>query len=208
MVNTKIRHIYDNFHGDYKAVASFRVKHRHIFDNKYFYVLLREWLIENDWVVRKNSKFPETFMLKRETMGKGDEYWWHWRLSKNPIGPGGSDFWRWEMHLHTHILDIKDVEVMHNGQKYKLQSGDVEVKVRTFLVWDYKRQWEKNWFLRSMKKWFVKRVLKKQLITWRDALYNESYRFQEAMKTYLKLRTHLSEPELNRFYKTKELDNV
>jgi len=207
-----VRHVYTDYGGDFIEVAKYRVKHRHIFNMKYLYIILHEWFIEEGWAHRKDFYFPETFMWKRETQMQGDELWFHWRFSKFPtkqnilIGPPGAGFWRYDLRLICHIIHLKSTEVVHQGQKYKTNSGEVEIKVRALLVFDQDRKWTNHWFLKHFKDLWIKRIMFKSFERHRQQLYRDAYRLQEAMKTYLQHTTYLPEPELQRFFKKKNLE--
>ena len=56
----------------------------------------------------------------------------------------------------------------------------------------------------SRLKWvFYRRINKRNFEMHKKQLYRESYRLQEAVKTYFKLSTYLPEIEGQKFYETK-----
>ena len=208
--HANIKHRYTDFGQSHTTVARYRIKFRDVFQLKYFYMLLHEWMVENEYASRKDYIFPETFMMHRETQQMGREYWVHWRCEKSPIiatgNPKSKMLWKFNLDVIMHMLHIKDTEIMHQGKKYKANTGEIEIKVRANLVYDFKKQWGKSVVMRHFSKILLKRVMKNTFERQRRQFYSDAYRLQEAMKTYLKLRTYLPEPEHANFWKTRDLE--
>ncbi|MBS3127781.1 hypothetical protein J4410_01430 [Candidatus Woesearchaeota archaeon] len=202
----KIKHSYDDYGGYHEPVAYFRVKFRDVFSMKHFYYMLHEWVIEEDWCNESNITFPETFYLKRENQETGVESFIHWKFSRYPWSRTKAKTWRCDMFIWFHILHLKDTEVLHEGQKFKANTGEVEIKVWAHLVPDQFLKWKKNAFLRPWMDVAWKRFFYKEREQYKNFFYREVFRFQEAMKTYFKLVTFMPEPELQRFYQTKDFD--
>ena len=196
----KIRHRYTDQDEQYLQAAEFKVKHKDYFNMKYLYVLMHEWLVEEGYATRVDPDFPEIFYMHRETQKAGDEIWIYWRLTKHPVA---TKFWRWDLDVDMHIILLKDTEMVIGGTKYKVHWGEPEIKVWAKLVVDYDQAWRKHPFLGGILKPFWKRTIKNTMQRQKKELYREAYRFQEAIKTYLKLSTYLPERELQKFYTTK-----
>ena len=198
----EISHLYDKYNGNYLECAFFTVKFRDVFSMQRLYELLHEWLVEEEWAghVRDDATFPETFYLKREDQVSGIEQWIHWRLKKYAEG---SENWRADMLVQFHILNLKDTEVLHQGQKYKANSGEVEIKCWVNLVPEFIK-WRENFILKHFIVVFWKRFLWKDRERWKNDFMREGYRFQEAIKGYFKLVTFLPESELQGFYPKKD----
>ena len=184
----------------YLEAASFKFKHKDYFNLKYLYELMHEWFIEEGYAPREDPLFPETFYMHRETQTIGNEIWIYWRMTKKPIKD--SKFWKYDLDMDMHVVGLKDAELMHEGQKYKAQWGEPEIKIWAKLVFDYEG-WSKSKLLAPLFEVFQKRIVKKTMEAHKKELYREAYRFQESMKSYFKLSTHLPEREMQAFYETK-----
>ena len=203
----KLRHRYDEYSGYYEPVAYFRVKFRDIFFMKQLYYMLHEWVIEEGWCDHENDIFPESFYLKRDHQEDGTESFIHWRFSRNPGSRTSANTWRCDMFVWFHLLNIKDTEVLHEGQKFKANTGEVEIKVWSYLIPQKFLEWKNNVLLRPWMDVCWKRFFKKEKEQYQNVYYREVFRFQEAIKTYFKLVTFMPEPELQRFFETKDFDN-
>ena len=176
---------------DYIEAATFRVKNKDYFHMKNLYIMLREWLVEEGFAPEVDPDFPEKLYLHRETQTAGDELWIWWRCEKDI----GSSYYKYMLDLDYHIILLRDAEVMHQGKKFKTNWGEVEIKIWAKLLLDHKGEWKKNPFLKHINKVFHQRIFKNELEAHRIDLYRYAYRIQEAIKTYLKLKIYLPEPE-------------
>lgn len=185
-------------------VVRFQLKPKDLFSMKAAYALMREWLVENEYVTRKDADFPEKFYLQRESPVMGTELWILWRCQKKPQG---SSFFRYDLDIDMHILGLKPTEMVKDGKKFKANTGEIEIILRSNLVIDHEGKWRAHWFLKNIFKFFYKRIIHSLVERKRLELYEETYRFQEAMKTYFNLENFLPEPELESFWQRRDLSN-
>jgi|TARA_Y100000031_G_C8070299_1_gene314811 hypothetical protein len=196
----KVYHKYENT--DYMTVIEdTRLKHKDYFHMKNLYVIAHEWVIEEGFSKRLDHHFPEDFYQHRFTQEAKQEVWIWWRLEKTPTS---NSFYRYVLDVDWHILHLGDTEVMFNGMKFKANEGEPEFKIYAKLVYDYDGVWKKHWLLKHFYLLFAKRIFLKDLLVHKREFHHDLYRFKEALKTYLKLRTYLPEPEGQKFYYDKE----
>jgi hypothetical protein len=177
--------------------AKFRVRHRDYFHLKNLYYMLHEWLVEEEWGPPEDQDFPETFYLQRDTQKSGSELWIWWRLEK-PVAE--SSYFLYCVNLDYHVILLRDAEVMHEGQKFKTNWGEVEIVITAQLELDPEKEWRSHPLLKNIHEIWQKRIYKKSIDTHVLLLYREAYRIQELIKTYCKLKTYLPEPEGAQFY--------
>ncbi|MDP7323382.1 MAG: hypothetical protein QF632_01320 [Candidatus Woesearchaeota archaeon] len=198
----KVYNKYDNV--DYfSIIEDTRIKHKDFFHMKNLYVVAHEWCIEEGWGPRKDWIFPETFYMHRFTQEAGDELWIWWRLEKIPQD---NTFYKYVLDVDWHIILLQSTEVMFNGMKFKANTGEPEFKIYAKLVYDYDGVWKNHWFLKHFYTLFAKRIFLKDLYAHKRQFHHELYRFKEAMKVYMKLKTYLPEPEGQKFYYNKEFN--
>ena len=196
----KIKHRYTDFGKEYLVAAQFKMKHKDYFSWKYLYTLMHEWLVEEGYATRDDTTFPEMQYMHRENQKSGNEVWLYWRLQKQPVP---NSFFRYDFDVDVHIVLMKDAEIMVEGKKYKVNWGEPEVKVWAKVIFDHKKEWEKSPVMSKLKQVFFKRINKRNFEMHKKQLYQEAYRFQEAVKTYFKLSTYLPEVEGQNYYETK-----
>lgn len=188
---------------NYLEAAKFVVNYKDVFSMKYVYSLIREWLIEEGYATRDDEKFPEVYYLQKEHPVVGKDLWIRWRLTKNPLPhkTESSMFWKFMLDIDMHILGMTDVEVLVKDKKLKVNKGEIEFQVLANLVWDASRSWEKSTWLKPFKNIYFKRFMREQREELKDKLYEDAYRLQGAIKTYLKLESYLPEKEGEAFWK-------
>ena len=180
-----------------EVVFDSRIKHKDFFHMKHLYILMHEWLVEEGWATRHDVEFPEQLYLQREHQKAGRELWIWWRMRKVP---SKNTYYRYDLDIDIHVILLKDVEVMHNNLKYKANWGEPEIKLFAKIVSDYQDKWKNHWLLKHFQTLFWKKIFFKDFEMHRKELYRDIYRFMEALKSYLKLKTYLPEPESQQFY--------
>ena len=187
--DTEITHEYSDKEMLFAVPADakgYQIKHKDFFNFKNLYIYMHEWLVNEEWVKASDADFPETFHLQHERQQSGHEIWIWWRIPK-PI----NQYYKWQIDIDFHIILLKPTDVIHNGVKYKSNTGEVEIKIWAYLEADWQRKWRKHWLLKSIHPLFVKRIFKHNLDAHKRELYRETMRFTEAIKTFLKLGTYL-----------------
>jgi len=174
---------------EYKTITKYVVNYKDVFVLEDLYLLMYEWLIENDYATRTDEEFPEKYMLDR-TGGAGKEIWFRWRLKKNPF-PGKQAFWRFDLDIDVMVLAMKDVELVVQNKKFKANKGECEVTVTANLVFDASKEWRKNPLLKPFRNFYFKRFLSKKKDMLEKQFYKEAYELRDAINNYFKLETGL-----------------
>jgi len=178
--------------------AKFTITYKDVFSLKYVYFLLHEWLVEQGYCSEKDEQFPEMYYLQKENPAVGKEIWWRWRLGKQPAG--AVKFWRFMLDIDVHVLGLNDAEIMVKDKKIKVNKGEIEFQVASYVVYDVGKEWEKSSWLKPFKKVYVERVAKSKVSELKKELNTDVYRLQDALKTYLKLENLLPEKEGEGFW--------
>ena len=109
-----------------KANATQSIKYEDVFNMKELYKAIRDWLITNNYVSAKSSEKMEHFYLEKVNPSGAKEMWVWWRTERSPHD---SKYFKYHMNVDFHILGMKDVEIMHQGQKLKANKGEVEIMI-------------------------------------------------------------------------------
>ena len=167
----------------FKGEFHFRIKDVDIFNLKAIYTMIHEWFVEQEFC-KDEADFPEIYMRERITAKKGKEILVFWRFHQQPYG---SVFYNRTYDVMIKCVGIKDVEVMQEGKKFKLQKGTFEIKVWAYLEYDAKKTWRKHPILKHLLEIFVKRIYKKEVEMHRAELKREVEDLQKVIKEYLNL---------------------
>ncbi len=182
--------------GEKIDVARILVKYEDVFSFKDLYKFLRAKLRESNWIDEESEKWMERYYLEKITNVR--EVWLYWRTERIP---DKHPFLKYFLNIDYHVLNMKEVEIVHEGKKIKTTKGEVEVVFTSWIELDYKNQWGKP-PLKTLYSWFKKRFYRDTIEFRKRDLYNETYNLQSAVKQFLDLQV-ITPEEL--FYPVKGL---
>ena len=178
-----------------------RVKYKDVLDFKAFYEALREWLLENDW---KDSfgdlDHWETYYGERIDRNGAKEIWIQWRPMKNAKD---SKYLNYYLDFNFHCLGMTKVEVVKDGQKVKVDKGEMELIIKAFIEKGYDKEFEKNALLKPLLKIFQKRIYQQKFEERKKELHQETYALQNFIKHWLKLKRYLPYEDTAMFFESK-----
>jgi len=168
------------------------IKYEDVFNLKELYKAIRDWLISNNYVTAKSSEKMENFYLEKITPTGTKEIWVWWRTSKSPHG---SKYFKYHINVDYHVLNMKDVEIMFQGQKIKANKGEVEVLVNCYLETEAEVEIKKTflWFLAEL---FRRKVYRKQIEEHKADLKDDMDKLQGHIKQFLELKSFLPKSEI------------
>ncbi|HIH31688.1 TPA: hypothetical protein HA235_03190 [Candidatus Woesearchaeota archaeon] len=179
-------------------VAKYEIENEETFHMKNLYKLIHDWLLEEGFKdIFEDTENPEIFYLEKiyGTGNKEHRIWW--RVIKTPFR---SQYYRYYLRINFLTLNMKSIEVMHQGHKMKTDRGDCIINIEAFLQLDYNRRWrgndpKKRPFLMRFDRLFRNRIYKAQIEAYKIDLYKTAYRLQNIIKQYLKLKTLYEMPK-------------
>ncbi|MBW2987011.1 hypothetical protein KY336_00535 [Candidatus Woesearchaeota archaeon] len=131
------------------------------------YELIRNYLLDEGFVAFDNPQYGadlwETRYLEK---GAPTNYIIEWRL-QNVI----SDYYRYVLNIDFQGIAIKPKEVMWEGRKVKIHSGEITVKLSGKVETDYNEEWQKSWLLKHFAKRYDERIMKSELKQQKDTLF-------------------------------------
>ena len=167
--------------------AKFEIENEQTFQFKQLYKIMYEWLMEEGWgnqYVPDNKKL-ETLYYEKTFQGGMQEHAIWWRCQRNPHG---NRYFRYVMKIDFQTIGMGKTEVLHKGAKFKTYVGDIVLRVESWLQLDYKNEWMDHWLLKHFDRVFRQRVYRKNIELYKQDLYNDTYRFQQMIKQFLKLK--------------------
>jgi hypothetical protein len=179
-------------------VVKLTIENEETFHMKNLYKLIFEWLIEEGFKDIYDDPIAdgnvETFYMERMTGTGNREHRIRWRALKYPLG---SSYYRYFLKIDYTTLNMKSIEVMHQGYKMKTDRGDVIINLEAWLQLDYNDEWKDTPILnkRFFQRLFRYRIYKEQVESHKVDLYKITYRLQNTIKQYLKLKTLYDMPK-------------
>ncbi len=190
-----------------RDVPEFRVKYSDVFHLKNLYVMMHEYLTDENWYGAGGPKeqpssshadieklYMERFHQKALHKG-GKELWVWWRLRKNPYLKY-QGYYTFHMDVDFHVMYLQDIEIMHQGKKLKVNKGELELFFRPKIVRTADAEkWSSHWLLKHFQDIYEERIIDAELVKLEKELWREAYRFQGVVKSYLNLRNFIPVPE-------------
>jgi hypothetical protein len=179
-------------------VAKLQIENEETFHLKNLYKLIRDWVdiegFTDIYGERIADGNPETFYFERIGGAGLKEHKIRWRCLKIP---GKSPYYRYYLKIDYMTLNMKSIEVMHQGYKMKTDRGDIIIDIEAWLQLDFQDEWQKTPFLKSkfIQRLFRNRIYKEQVESYRIDFYKLTYRLQNTIKQYLKLKTLYEMPK-------------
>jgi len=178
-------------------IPMFKVKYKDVFHLRHLYNMMHELLWEEGWAGCEGDRwhadietlYSENVYQKGIHYG-GKEMWAWWRLGKSIEGKY-SGYFRYLLEIDIYGRHLQDVEVIHQGKKIKVNSGEVEIFFRPNLEGDYNGTWKKDWLLKHFQHIFEKRIMSHDIHKLEKNLWREAYRIQSKVKDFLELRTYI-----------------
>jgi hypothetical protein len=181
-------------------IPTLEIIYREVFVYKYLYIMMHEWLMEYGWKDESGDlshKYIEEMYLERRLPLQGGiiekEYRAWWRALKNLAG---SSYYRWRMNIYMSLIYMRDVEIVHEGQKIKAQRGEITIRIDPVIEVDYQNKWEKHPILKHVHKFFINNIFNKELEGNKKGLYRDAYRFHGVIKNFLEQRYFVPEERL------------
>ena len=172
--------------------------YQEVFHLKSLYIAMHLWWREEGWIPhngpweeKTNDEYEETLLYDNHSPGN-KKLWVWWRLQK----PTGSSYYRYFMNVNFMMLGTRDVEVMHEGEKYKAQWGELTVSIKPWIEYDYQDKWAKHPILKHFNTFFQKRIFKEDMLKREELLLQDAYRLQGVIKNFLERKKFIPESEL------------
>jgi hypothetical protein len=175
-------------------VAKIEIENEETFHMKNLYKMIHDWLAEEGFgsIYDSSDDNPEIFYLERILGSGSKEHRIWWRCLRTPAS---SQYYRYFLSINFMTLNMKSIEVMHQGHKMKTDRGDVVLFISSYLQLDYNRRWRDSPFMMNFDKLFRNRIYKAQIEAYKIDLYKTTYRLQNIIKQYLKLKTIYEMPK-------------
>lgn len=186
-----------------EVVPKTKVKFKDIFSLKEFYVALHHWLDEYGWHAHKfkgqnvkpdGDKY-EIYYREKITGGGAKELDIFWRMYRDAPN---SNWLRQHMDFKFKVLGTTSTEVVRDGEKFKVNKGEVEITVTAGIEKLYIPAFEKHFILKHFLKIFDKRVY--EMEEKEKELYQEVYVLMNFIKQWFKLKRYLPYEETKSFF--------
>ncbi len=153
------------------------VKYNGVFPYKDFYKFCYVWLMEDMEV----GTFSER-KYEEKIQGNSKEIKVSWETTKEL-----TDYFRMDIKVKFHITGMTNVEVNKDGQKIKMNKGEIKITVKGVLSRDYKGKFETNATMKFLRALYEKYIIASRVDYFETYLVQKADEFLNQSKAYLDL---------------------
>jgi len=164
----------------------FEIENEEVFHLKNLYKLVYEWLNDEGFlsVDTGDDKIESLYLDRTSGSGEKEHQIW-WRAVQTPRG---NKYYRYFLKIDWQTLYMKKIEIMHKGQKFGTNKGDVIIRIEAWLQLDYDDNWRSSKFLNFFDRWFRERFYLEKIKSYKHDLYLTTFRLHNTIKQYLQLK--------------------
>jgi hypothetical protein len=168
-------------------VNKFELENEETFHLKNLYKLIWEWMGDEGFVsVDSGDDKIEALYVDRSFANGQKEHRIWWRGVQTPRD---NKYYRYFIKIDWVVLGMKKIEIMHKGQKFTTNKGDVVLFIEAWLQLDYQNKWQKNPILKIFDRWFRERFYLENIKSYKHDLYLTAFRLHNTIKQYLQLKS-------------------
>ena len=156
------------------------VKHRGFFNYSNVLQAIRKWYVDDDYDVLNmpmyKQKFPTPTGVEHEVKIHGE---------KNV-----TEYVKFHMDIFLRVYNLRDIEIIQDGKKMKLQDGQVQVEVIPKLELDWQKRfigpepWKK--FLKALDEFYRNYIIKYKIVDyWEDMVLIKAGQLVRVLKEAL-----------------------
>jgi hypothetical protein len=166
--------------------AKFEIEHEDVYHLKNMYKRVYEWLIDEGWTAAEGDDTNfESLYWERTKQNESQEHHIWWRAFRKPAD---NAYYTYFLKIDFQTLNMRKTEIMHKGQKFGTNKGDLIIRVESYLQLDVGDNWSKSFITRPFERWFRERFYRDKILSYKRDLYLTTYRLHSTIKQYLQFK--------------------
>ncbi len=160
-----------------------------------YYKMLYDWLINNGFKHRptgtdKSDTGEEIEDYYSEIRMPGaSNHWIWWRVEQK--SPNNDDLFDFQIDIQFQTLGLAQAEVMHNGNKFKLHNGEVNLKFKAYVIFHAEKITD-NWLGQTLFDYLRWHHYEKLIEIHKNDMYDYTMEFYDRAKQGLGLLTFMT----------------
>ena len=98
-----------------------------------------------------------------------------------------NDYYKFKIKVNFFVIGLKEVEVEKAGVKVKMDTGDIEITIRSYIISDWEGRWENSPVLKFLKGVYDKYLMRSFYQELKVRIYEEAYKFENELKAFFNL---------------------
>jgi len=152
-----------------------KVEHSGLFAFPGLYSYVHSWLKDENYGINEDKYSEKVSGNKRDLLIE-------WKASKRL-----SDYFKIEIAVKYEISEMTEVEAEIDGEKKKMNKGNVSIELKGTLVKDYDGKWETSAFSKFMRDVYNKYVIPSRVFEISNMVEGNVRKLKDQIKAYLEL---------------------
>jgi hypothetical protein len=157
-----------------RKLPTSRLKFKGIMDYPGLFKVIRRWYVDQGYEFHQDTlkhKLPSPAGYAQEIKISG------WKKV--------NEYSKFNIKIYMHVFDIKEVEVVKEGKKTKLQHVRLQMEITPSVDVDYASRFGGSRLLQELQDFFLKYVYKEEIATlMEDQIWYRVYKLQKIIKDY------------------------
>jgi len=157
------------------VIPSLKIKDRSIFSLDELYKLLIRWFELHAYELQERE-------YRDEDMGGGKKHLeinWYAERKIN-------DYFKFVIETAFLVVGLEEIEIEKAGVKRKSNKGEVEIKIKAYLLKDYDNKWESG-AMYLLRGFYEKYLIRASIVELEKEIGEEVYKYVDEIKAFLNL---------------------
>ena len=97
------------------------------------------------------------------------------------------DYIKYVLEINFLIIGLEEVEIEQAGIKASSNKGEIELRVKAYILKDWNEKWEGQAFTKFLRGFYDRYLIKNRILGYESELYEETYNFMDEVKAFLNL---------------------
>ncbi|RMD67678.1 hypothetical protein D6817_00830 [Candidatus Pacearchaeota archaeon] len=160
---------------DKKEVVKEKLQYKGLFDFATLYSFSHSWFADKGYGVVEKKYNEKVEGNKRDTSIE-------WEITKKI-----SDYFRADYTLKIEVSDMTEVEVEIDGERKRMQKGEISIEIKGVLVRDPESKWDESPFYRFLRDLYDKYIIPARIDESESEVKERAITFKEDLKALLEI---------------------
>ncbi|MEM4239608.1 MAG: hypothetical protein QXM31_00405 [Candidatus Woesearchaeota archaeon] len=146
------------------------LKHKGVFSKKEMMDVIHNWFTDNRYKFHASKYKIKADEAEYEIKGEREV----------------TEYVRYVIELHIWVRDLKEIEVIKDGEKKKMDEGNIQLELGAYLEFDYSKRFKGNKFIQWLHDIYQKYIIRQTIKdVWEDDLLLKQTELLAAIKEVL-----------------------
>lgn len=152
-----------------------KIKRTGVFDFTYLYSMIYNYFQDIGYTMIEKS-------YSEKVGSQGKEITIGWSPYKKV-----TDYFRFNIDVKWLVLNLKEIEIVKDGKKIKINSGTFQIIVTGYVITDHKKKWDGTWIGKKFRDMYDNYIIRARIDEYEDKVVEELDELSQRVKNYLSM---------------------